>query len=72
MAIRAVLFDVGGPIDLEIEMERLIDRHIVEAALREGIEVNELTYAVANAQAVASLAANTSRDHLAPRGGSCR
>lgn len=56
MAIRAVLFDVGGPIDIEVEHERLIDAAIRESVVCEGLEVDHERYAAACAFAVASFA----------------
>ncbi len=55
--IRAVLFDVGGPINTESEHERLVDDAIVAALAEEGIEINPGTYAEASAWAV---------EHFAP------
>lgn len=57
MAIRAVLFDVGGPINTEVEHERLIDADIVAALRAEGVAVDEAGYAEACAWAV---------EHFAP------
>ncbi len=56
MAKRAVLFDVGGPIDLEVEHERLIDAAIRDAVSREGYATDEERYAAACAFAVESFA----------------
>src|SRR5919204_4039975 len=53
VAIRAVLFDVGGPLDLEVTHERLMD-----AAIQAALGVDEATYAEANAWAVESFASN--------------
>ena len=55
--IRAVLFDVGGPINTEFEHERLIDADIVGALTDEGIAVTPQAYADAVAWAV---------EHFAP------
>jgi putative hydrolase of the HAD superfamily len=55
---RAVLFDVGGPIDTEVEYERLIDAHIIEALAAEGVAVSSQAYADANAWAVEAFAPN--------------
>lgn len=52
MAIRAVLFDVGGPIDTEVSYERQIDEHIVEALRAEGVRVSPQDFADANRWAV--------------------
>ena len=57
MALRAVLFDVGGPINTEVEHERLIDADIVAALRAEGMSVDETSYADACAWAV---------EHFAP------
>ena len=58
MAIRAVLFDVGGPLDAEVIYERLIDEHIRAAVEGEGYLVTDEAAAEANAWAVASFAWN--------------
>jgi HAD superfamily hydrolase (TIGR01549 family) len=58
MTLRAVLFDVGGPLDLEDISERLIDRHIREALLAEGIAVTDEQHERANRHAVESFAWN--------------
>ncbi|MBI5283725.1 MAG: HAD family hydrolase [Chloroflexi bacterium] len=55
--IRAVLFDVGGPINTEIEHERLIDADIVAVLTDGGIAVTPDEYAAAVAWAV---------EHFAP------
>jgi len=55
--IRAVLFDVGGPINTEVEHERLIDADIVAVLAAEGVAVDAATYAAASAWAV---------EHFAP------
>jgi putative hydrolase of the HAD superfamily len=54
---RAVLFDVGGPINTEVEHERLIDADIVAALAAEGVAVTRGAYASAVAWAV---------EHFAP------
>ncbi len=58
MTIKAVLFDVGGPLDTEIIHERLFDLHIREALEAEGVEVSDAHYAAANRWAVDSFAWN--------------
>ncbi len=58
MEIRAVLFDVGGPLDAEVISERLIDEHIREALMVEGIVVSDAQYAEAARHAVESFAWN--------------
>lgn len=59
MAIRAVLFDVGGPLDPEVESERLKDECIRAALAEQGIEVAAAAYQAANDWAVASYAPDT-------------
>ena len=56
MPIRAVLFDVGGPINTEIEHERRVDATIRTALAAEGIETSDASYAAACALAVATFA----------------
>lgn len=56
MTVRAVLFDVGGPIDTETTRERLIDEHIRAAVEAAGITVSDESYARANDGAVESFA----------------
>lgn len=55
--IRAVLFDVGGPINTEIEHERRVDAAIRAALAAEAIAVTDAEYAAACAWAV---------EHFAP------
>ena len=57
MSIRTVLFDVGGPINTEIEHERLVDAAIRAALADEGYAVGDEPYAGASAWAV---------EHFAP------
>jgi putative hydrolase of the HAD superfamily len=57
MTIRAVLFDVGGPINTEVEHERLVDADIVAALAADGIDVDAAVYAEASVWAV---------EHFAP------
>jgi HAD superfamily hydrolase (TIGR01549 family) len=56
-ATRAVLFDVGGPINTEVEHERLTDADIVAVLAAEGVAVDARAYAAASAWAV---------EHFAP------
>ncbi|MBI5949645.1 MAG: HAD family hydrolase [Chloroflexi bacterium] len=58
MSIRAVLFDVGGPIDTEVEHERLIDIDIRAALAAEGVVVSGADFLAANDWAVESFAPN--------------
>ena len=55
-AIRAVLFDVGGPIDTEVASEEANDRAIRAALEAEGVPVTDAAYASANAYAVEAFA----------------
>jgi HAD superfamily hydrolase (TIGR01549 family) len=59
MSLRAVLFDVGGPLDTEVISERLIDEHIRAALDAEGVSTTDETYAAANRWAVDAFAWNT-------------
>jgi putative hydrolase of the HAD superfamily len=59
MAIRAVLWDVGGPLDTEVEAERYIDAQIQRMVKAAGVTVTDESYADANRWAVASFASNT-------------
>ena len=56
MTIRAILFDVGGPLNTEIEHERLIDADIVAALSDAGIVATPEQYAAAVEFAVHSYA----------------
>jgi putative hydrolase of the HAD superfamily len=55
---RAVLFDVGGPLDLETEYERLIDEDICAALARAGRPVSGDEYRAAERWAVQSFCPN--------------
>jgi HAD superfamily hydrolase (TIGR01509 family) len=57
-AIRAVLWDVGGPISAEVAHEVAIDRQIRAALVAEGVVVSDAEYALACAWAVKSFAPN--------------
>lgn len=57
--IRAVLFDVGGPLDTEVEHERAMDAHIRAALASEGVAITDAAYGDAVAAAVASFASDT-------------
>ena len=59
MAIRAVLFDVGGPLDTEAISERLKDEDIKQALAAEGCTVSDAEFDGANRRAVESFAWNT-------------
>jgi len=54
--IRAVLFDVGGPLNTEVEHERLVDADLIAVAREAGIEVTGAGYEAAVAWAVHSYA----------------
>lgn len=58
MQFRAVLFDVGGPIDTEVAAEQMIDQAIRAALAEEGRPVTESEYEAANRRAVESFAWN--------------
>lgn len=58
VAIRAVLFDVGGPLDTEVLSEGIIDRHILEALGHAGVAVTPGEVTAASHRAVARFAAN--------------
>jgi len=58
VTIRAVLFDVGGPIDTEVESERYIDAQIRASLAAAGVRVTDAEYAAANRWAVESFAPN--------------
>ncbi|MGD9894303.1 MAG: HAD family hydrolase [Dehalococcoidia bacterium] len=58
MTIKAVLFDVGGPLDTEVIHEWLFDVHIREALQAEGVRVDDARFAEANRWAVDSFAWN--------------
>lgn len=59
--IRAVLFDVGGPLDTEEIAERLIDRDIAAALASEGVTVSKADVDGASGAAVASFAPDAYR-----------
>jgi HAD superfamily hydrolase (TIGR01549 family) len=59
MPVRAVLFDVGGPLDTEVTRERLIDEHIRAAATAAGQAVSAGIYEAAARWAVESFAPDT-------------
>ena len=56
MPFRAVLFDVGGPIDTEVLHEQGIDRDLVEAFAAAGRAVSPVELQAASDAAVASFA----------------
>lgn len=58
MTIRAVLWDIGGPIDLEIKHEQIIDREIRQVLAECGHLVSEDEYRRANDEAIRSFAPN--------------
>jgi HAD superfamily hydrolase (TIGR01549 family) len=59
LLIRAVLFDVGGPLDMEVEHERLIDQDIRAAFAAASRSVTDEEYAAAARHAVECFAWNT-------------
>ncbi|MGD9885907.1 MAG: HAD family hydrolase [Reyranella sp.] len=58
MPFRAVLFDVGGPIDLEFAWESAVDGAIASACGLEGIRVDQAAIDEASEAAVAAFAAD--------------
>jgi phosphoglycolate phosphatase-like HAD superfamily hydrolase len=54
--IRAVLFDVGGPLDTEVLSERLIDRDLRAALAAEGVVVTDEAFEAAARKAINSFA----------------
>ena len=54
--IRAVIFDVGGPLDIEVQHEAAIDADIRAGLVREGVVVTDEAFAAAERRAVASFA----------------
>lgn len=56
--IKAVLFDIGGPIDMEIAHEAAIDRALKSALAAEGLTVSEDAWRAAGRFAVESHAPN--------------
>lgn len=56
--MRAVLFDVGGPLDTEVTGERMIDEAIITELRDAGFAVTQEQYAAANALAVRTFAPN--------------
>src|SRR5215218_2672185 len=56
---RAVLFDVGGAIDMEFAWEMAIDGAIAAACGMEGVRVDQAAVEEASDQAVAAFAADT-------------
>jgi HAD superfamily hydrolase (TIGR01662 family) len=58
VTIRAVLFDVGGPLDAEVVSERLIDADIRDALKRTGRDVSDAEFKRASEWAVEVFAPN--------------
>lgn len=54
----AILFDIGGPIDTEVEHERLMDLEIRDCLQEEGIAVDDASYGRAERRAIESFAPN--------------
>ena len=59
--IRAVLFDIGGPIDLEFQFEAAIDANMRAGLASEGFEISDDDWQAANRRAVETLAPNLYR-----------
>ncbi len=58
MSLRAILFDVGGPLNTEVTHERLWDAQIRTALADVGIAVSDQQYAAANQAAIDAFAPN--------------
>jgi putative hydrolase of the HAD superfamily len=71
LGVIAVLFDVGGPLDCELEWERLIDRDIRAALATHGVQVSDAEYARASQAAVHSFAPSTYRTIIWSLAASC-
>jgi HAD superfamily hydrolase (TIGR01549 family) len=56
--IRALLFDVGGPLDTEVRHEAAINADIRAGLAREGFDVDDAAYAAAEQYAVETFAPN--------------
>jgi len=56
--LRAVLWDIGGPIDLEIKHEQIIDREIRRVLAEQGCLVSDEDYQRANDDAIRAFAPN--------------
>jgi putative hydrolase of the HAD superfamily len=54
----AILFDIGGPIDTEVEHERLMDADIRDCLAQAGIAVDDASYREAERRAIESFAPN--------------
>ncbi|MCW5737005.1 MAG: HAD hydrolase-like protein [Enhydrobacter sp.] len=59
MCYRAVLFDIGGAIDLEFAWEMAVDGAIAAACGMEGVRVDQAMVEAASEQAVAAFAVDT-------------
>src|SRR5882672_3911232 len=58
MSYRAVLFDVGGPLDMEFAWEIAVDGAIASACGMEGVRVDEAMIDAASGRAVEAFAAD--------------
>ena len=61
MTIKAVLFDIGGAVDLEFAREMALDGAIASACGLEGIRVDQAAVEEASDRAIAAFAPNISR-----------
>lgn len=64
MSVRAVLFDIGGPIDTEVRAEALADGDLRAALLAEGVAVDDDAFRAAVDHAVESFAPDAYRSVL--------
>ncbi|MGE0599160.1 MAG: HAD family hydrolase [Dehalococcoidia bacterium] len=56
MTFRAVLFDVGGPIDTEVQHEKLVDEYLRRALLEVGVHVTDQAFQAASDWAIHAFA----------------
>ncbi|MGE3073616.1 MAG: HAD family hydrolase [Dehalococcoidia bacterium] len=56
MTFRAVLFDVGGPLDTEIQHEKLVDEYLRRALLDVGVHVSDESFQAASDWAIHAFA----------------
>src|SRR5215213_9218707 len=56
MSIRAVLFDVGGPLDTEVLHEQYVDKYLLRAVRTVGCSPTDEEFAAASAAAVTAFA----------------
>lgn len=57
--IKAVLFDIGGPLDTETIMDRMIDEQIIASFRAHGVAISDTEYAAVNQWAIDVFAPKT-------------